>query len=68
MAEGCTIVSDEAPPSKLCRLKMPSTEEEIDLPDEIFPSEDESDTIDNTGSYDVFFPSRVEFRHSSRMS
>ena len=60
MAGKCVNVFDEAPPSpehKRCRLEESDEEmddEEVDLPDEIFPSEDES----GSGSYGVLYPSQ----------
>ena len=59
MAERCTRVYNESLPSPLskrCRLETCSTEEESDLPEEIFPSEDESQS-DAEPSCDVFYPS-----------
>ena len=70
MAERCTRAYNEtlpSPLSKRCCLETCSTEEKSDLPEEIFPSEDESQS-DSEPNFNVFYPledsnlvSEVEF-------
>ena len=59
MVERCTSAGNETPPhppSKRYRFEPFSCEEESDFPDEIFPSEDESQS-ETEPSRDAFYPS-----------